>query len=47
LPACGWELARLNDAGVGYPVLDALQAQFLAQFIESERLRYQGLSKKK
>jgi hypothetical protein len=43
----GSELARLHEAGVGYPVLDALQAQFLAQFIESERLRYQGLGKKK
>jgi hypothetical protein len=43
----GSELARLHDVGVGYPVLDALQAQFLAQFIESERLRYQSLGKKK
>ena len=32
---------------VSYPVLDALQAHFLAQFIESERLRYQSLGKKK
>jgi hypothetical protein len=43
----GSELARLHEAGVGYPVLDALQAQFLAQFIEYERLRYQSLGKKK
>ena len=43
----GSELARLHDAGVEYPVLDALQAQFLAQFIEYERLRYQSLGKKK
>jgi hypothetical protein len=43
----GSELARLYDEGVGYPVLDALQGQFLAQFIESERLRYQNWGKKK
>jgi len=43
----GSELARLHEAGVDYSVLDALQAQFLAQFIEYERLRYQSLGKKK
>jgi hypothetical protein len=43
----GSEFARLYDEGVGYPVLDALQGQFLAQFIESERLRYQSWGQKK
>ena len=36
----GSELARLYGQSVDYPVLDALQGQFLAQFIEFERLRY-------
>ncbi|HTS52250.1 MAG TPA: hypothetical protein VMH26_03160 [Burkholderiales bacterium] len=39
----GSELAMLHGEGVGYPVLDALQGQFLAQFIETERLRYQNI----
>jgi hypothetical protein len=43
----GSELARLYGQGVGYPVLDALQGQFLAQFIESERMRYQNWGHKK
>lgn len=37
----GSELVRLHEAGAGNPVLDALQAQFMAQFIEAERMRYQ------
>ena len=41
----GSELARLRDAGVSDAVLDALQSQFLAQFIEAERLRYQNWGK--
>jgi hypothetical protein len=41
----GSELAALYDQSVGYPVLDALQGQFLAQFIEVERLRYMNLGK--
>ena len=36
----GSQLARLHDEGAGYAVLDALQSQFLAQFIEQERMRY-------
>jgi hypothetical protein len=36
-------LALLHEQGVTYPVLDALQGQFLAQFIEVERLRYQNI----
>ena len=36
-------LGRLHEQGVAYPVLDALQSQFLAQFIEVERLRYQNI----
>lgn len=39
----GSELARLHGQGVGYPVLDALQGKFLAQFIEAERLRYTNM----
>ena len=35
-------LAHLRDEGLSGAVLDALQAQFLAQFIEAERLRYQN-----
>jgi hypothetical protein len=31
----GSMLALLYDQGVGYSVLDALQAQFLAQFMET------------
>jgi len=41
----GSGFARLHDEGAGYPVLDALQAQFLRQFIEQERLRYQNWGK--
>ena len=41
----GSELARLRDGGVGYGALDALQGQFLAQFIETERLRYMNIGK--
>jgi len=41
----GSELARLHEQGVGYGALDALQGQFLAQFIETERLRYMNLGK--
>jgi hypothetical protein len=41
----GSQLARLHDDGASYAVLDALQAQFLAQFIEQERLRYQNWGK--
>ena len=41
----GSELARLHTEGASDAVLDALQAQFLAQFIEAERLRYQNWGK--
>jgi hypothetical protein len=41
----GSQFAWLHEQGVGYPVLDALQSQFLAQFIEAERQRYQNLGK--
>ena len=41
----GSELAGLHGQSVDYPVLDALQGQFLAQFIEVERLRYMNLGK--
>jgi hypothetical protein len=36
----GAELARLKEQGVPDAALDALQGQFLAAFIETERLRY-------
>src|SRR5262245_58215458 len=39
----GSELAQLHDQGVSYPVLDTMQGQFLSQFIETERLRYQNI----
>ena len=39
----GSMLGLLHERGVAYPVLDALQGQFLAQFIEVERLRYQNI----
>jgi len=39
----GSRLAQLKEEGVSDAALDALQAQFLAQFIEAERLRYQNL----
>jgi hypothetical protein len=38
----GSRLAHLKEEGLSDAVLDALQAQFLAQFIEAERLRYQN-----
>ena len=38
----GSTLAHLHDEGLSDAALDALQAQFLAQFIEAERLRYQN-----
>ena len=41
----GSQLAGLYGQSVDYPVLDALQGQFLAQFIEVERLRYINLGK--
>jgi len=41
----GSELAQLHEQGVSYAALDALQGQFLAQFIENERLRYMMLGK--
>jgi hypothetical protein len=36
----GSELAHLSEQGVSYPVLDALQTQFLSQFIVNQRIRY-------
>ena len=39
----GAELAQLHEQGVSYAVLDTLQGQFLSQFIETERLRYQNI----
>jgi len=45
-PAAGLSgslLALLHEEGVADPVLDALQGQFLARFIEAERLRYQNI----
>ena len=45
-PAAGLSgslLGLLHEQGVAYPVLDALQGQFLSQFIEVERLRYQNI----
>jgi hypothetical protein len=41
----GSELARLHEEGASYAVLDAVQSQFLAQWIEIARLRYQNLGK--
>jgi len=41
----GAELAGLEQRGVPASALDALQGQFLAQFIETERLRYQSRGK--
>jgi len=41
----GSRLARLKEEGLSDAVLDALQSQFLAQFIEAERLRYQNWGK--
>lgn len=41
----GSELARLHTQGVSDAVLDALQSQFLAQFIDAERMRYQNWGK--
>lgn len=41
----GSRFVQLHDQGVSDTVLDTLQAQFLAQFIEAERLRYQNWGK--
>jgi hypothetical protein len=41
----GSQLAALSREGVTDPVLDALQAKFLAQWVEFARLRYQSLGK--
>jgi hypothetical protein len=41
----GSELAALHHEGVPDPVLDALQEQYLAQFVEFQRLRYQNWGK--
>ena len=41
----GSELADLRSAGVPDAVLDAVQALFLAQYVELARLRYQNLGK--
>lgn len=41
----GSELATLAKQGVPAQALDALQAKFLAEYIEFARLRYQGLGK--
>ncbi|MEX0960055.1 MAG: hypothetical protein WDZ63_12275 [Burkholderiales bacterium] len=47
LPAglSGSQLASLGESGVPAPVLDALQAKFLAEWVEFARLRYQNLGK--
>jgi hypothetical protein len=47
-PAAGLSgslLAHFHGEGLSDAVLDALQSQFLAQFIEAERLRYQNWGK--
>ena len=41
----GSELAQLRVDGVPDPVLDAIQNNFLSQFVQLERLRYQNLGK--
>ena len=41
----GSELAALHQQGVPDPVLDAVQEQYLAQFVEFQRLRYQNWGK--
>jgi hypothetical protein len=41
----GSELAALGREGVPEPVLDAIQAKFLAQWIEFARIRYQSWGK--
>jgi hypothetical protein len=41
----GSTLAQMHERGVSHAVLDAVQTQFLAQFIEVERLRYQNWGK--
>ncbi|MCC7547458.1 MAG: hypothetical protein IT532_06815 [Burkholderiales bacterium] len=41
----GTELADLGEVGVPDAVVDEVQKQFLAQFVEIERLRYQNLGK--
>jgi hypothetical protein len=41
----GSQLGHLREDGLSDAVLDTLQAQFIAQFIEAERLRYQNWGK--
>jgi hypothetical protein len=41
----GSSFAHMHERGVSHSVLDAVQTQFLAQFIEIERLRYQNWGK--
>jgi hypothetical protein len=41
----GSRLASLHQQGVPDPALDALQAKYLAQFVEYQRLRYQNWGK--
>jgi hypothetical protein len=41
----GSRLAALHRQGVPDPALDALQAKYLAQFVEYQRLRYQNWGK--
>jgi hypothetical protein len=41
----GSQLAELHAQGVPEPVLDALQEQYLAQFVEYQRQRYQNWGK--
>jgi hypothetical protein len=41
----GAQLAGLRTAGVSDAIADAVQGQFLAEFIEAERLRYQNWGK--
>ena len=41
----GSQLAALHQEGVPDPALDALQAKYLAQFVEYQRLRYQNWGK--
>jgi len=41
----GSELAQLRIDGVPDPVLDAVQDQFLSQFVALERLRYLNIGK--
>ena len=41
----GSVLAALHQQGVPDVVLDAMQEQYLAQFVEYQRLRYQNFGK--